>query len=87
MVSWTVNIPSLIIYNIILWYKFIGDKKASSYIKALVKGKNLKESDRVSAAMKKNVSTVCDKLCLEMYITGTIAGTNSRFTPGVGPLL
>lgn len=41
----------------------------------------------VAAAMKKNVSTVCDKLCLEMYITGTFAGTNSRFTQGVGPLL
>lgn len=70
-----------------------------------MKGKNLKESDRVlacsflqkerflffsgivAAAMKKNVSTVCDKLCLEMYITSTFAGTNSRFTQGVGPLL
>lgn len=40
----------------------------------------------VAAAMKKNVSTVCDKFCLEMYITGTFAGTNSRFTQGVGPL-
>lgn len=35
---------------------------------------------------EKNVSTVCDKFCLEMFITGTFAGTNSRFTQGVGPL-
>lgn len=40
----------------------------------------------VAAAMKKNVSTVCDKLCLQMYITGTFAGTNSRFPQGVWPL-
>lgn len=30
-------------------FKFIGDRKASSDIKALLKSKNLKESDRVLA--------------------------------------